>query len=156
MERISAHIYLCQSWCTSLQIISYIIRHACLSCLQTDREFKITGSLYHQSWCRLIWGDARQKGWVWGRPSDSVSFIHGLLNLNVGEGLEMSRAWCTLSIYTYLPSLLVSVRAPRANQVTPRRRVCTLIIGTLTQHQSNLPIRKIRATKINIIHRSKV
>ena len=41
------------SWCTSLQIISYIVGHVSLSCLQTYREFKITGSLYHQSWGHL-------------------------------------------------------------------------------------------------------
>ena len=45
------------SWCTSLQIVSYIIRLVSLSCIQTDREFKITGSLYHQRWCHLIWVD---------------------------------------------------------------------------------------------------
>ena len=32
LERISSHIYLCHSWCTSLQIISYIIRHVSLFC----------------------------------------------------------------------------------------------------------------------------
>ena len=32
LELTSAHIYLCHSWCTLLKIISYIIRHASLSC----------------------------------------------------------------------------------------------------------------------------